>query len=96
MRQEPTPHQDHATYVRWLHLTQRLRRGSYAPKTPQLRGTVPVYASMLSVTCPPVDTGVSATGTGTHDPTLYLSVGPGAPRGVTVRVRTDVMFCIQP
>ena len=32
---------------------------------------------MLSATSPLLDIGISITGTGTHDPAPYLSIGPG-------------------
>jgi hypothetical protein len=32
---------------------------------------------MLSATSPLLDTGMTMTGTGTHDPAPYLSIGPG-------------------
>ena len=51
---------------------------------------------MLSVTCPLLDTMVSTIGTGTHDPTLYLSVGPGASCAIGVRVHTDETFVYSP
>lgn len=48
-----------------------------------------MYAPTLPVTSPLLDICMSTIGTGTHDPTPYLSIGPGAFPVTSVRVLTE-------
>ena len=44
---------------------------------------------MLSVESPLANAEITTTGTGTHDPSPYLSVGPGLPHFVAAHVDAD-------